>query len=114
MKKILIFILISLSIGAYSQSYNYKITSNKFRIGAFKIDTCYLSVVQINQMRIDTITKIDVNVYTDSLDMATKQNHILSITASWRGYSTLARQNDSIIAVLSRKFGINKNKFTAQ
>jgi hypothetical protein len=65
-------------------------------------------------MRVDTITKIDVNVYTDSTDMAQKHNQILSITASWKGYSTLARQNDSIIAVLSRKFGINKNKFTAQ
>lgn len=112
-KLIIILVLFSLSIGAYSQTYNYKVTSNKFRIGSFKVDTCFITVTQITQMRADTFTKFDANLYLDSLDMV-QNNRFMSITASWKGYSTLARQNDSIVAVLSRKFGINKNKINAQ
>lgn len=115
MKKIILISLIALiGLSVSAQCYKYRIDSKKFKVGNIKIDTCYVCINTVTQFRKDTISRIDVNLYNDSTDMVNMQNVVISFTASWRGYATLAKQGDSCVAVLSRKFGINKNKFIVQ
>lgn len=115
MKKLILISIIALvGLNINAQCYKYRISSNKFKVGNLKLDSCYICVHTVTQFRLDTVTRIDVNIYNDSIDLATRQNNILSLTAQWKGYATIAKQGDSCVAVLSRLFKINKNKFIAQ